>query len=61
MELIINSTDTRYPCEQIVILNIFDDIYIDCTYIYPSDWSGSCSEEGPVFEGAPPRFLYMTP
>ena len=38
------------------MLTIFDDIWIDCT----SDWSGSCSEEVPLFKRAPPRFLYVT-
>ena len=28
-------------------------------YIHTSDWSGSRSEEGPLFEGTPPRSLYV--
>ena len=36
------------------MLSRFGDIWIGCTYIYTSDWSGSCSEEGPLFgERAP--------
>ena len=40
------------------MLSRFGDIWIGCTHIYTSDWSGSCSEEGPLFGGvgapAPP-------
>ena len=46
-----------YLGEQLVM----DDIWIDCTYIHTSDWSGSCSEEGILFEGALPRPLYVDP
>ena len=42
------------------MLSRFRDIWISSTYIYTSDWSGSCSEEGPLFEGALPRPLYVT-
>ena len=28
--------------------------------MYTSDWSGSCSEEGPLFGNAPLRLLYVT-
>ena len=40
---------------------MFGDIYIYCTYIYTSNWSGSYSEEGPLFRSALPRFLYVEP
>ena len=40
-----------------VMLSRFGDIWIGCTYIYTSDWSGSCSEEGPLFAGSPSRPL----
>ena len=32
-----------------MIMSIFCDIWIDYTYIYTSDWSEFCSEEGPLF------------
>ena len=43
------------------MLSMFGDILIDCTYIHTSDWSGSCSEEGPLFEGVSLRALYVDP
>ena len=43
------------------MLSRFGDIWIDCTYIHTSDLSGSCSEEGPLFEGAAPCPLYVDP
>ena len=43
------------------MLSRFGDIWIDCTYIYTSDWGGSCSEEGPLFGGASPRPLHVDP
>ena len=43
------------------MLSSFGDICMLCTYIYTSDWSGSCSEEGPLFEGETLRFLYVEP
>ena len=55
------STIFTYLGEQLVMLSRFGDIWIDCTYIYTSDWSGSCSEEGPLFEGSLPRPLYVDP
>ena len=60
-EYVLSSTKVTYLGEQLVILSIFGDIWIDCTYIYTSDWSRSCSEEGPLFEGASPRSLYVKP
>ena len=39
------------------MLNSFGDVWIGRTYIHTSDWSGSCSEEGPLFGGSPPRPL----
>ena len=32
-----------------------------CTYIYTSDWIGSCPEEGPFFEGASLQITYTPP
>ena len=43
-----------------MILSIFGDIWMDCIYIYTSGWSGSCSEEGPLFEDASSRLLCET-
>ena len=43
------------------MLSRFGDIWIDCTYIHTSDWSGSCSEEDPLFTGAHPRPLHISP
>ena len=51
------STKVRYLGEQLVMLSRFGDIWIGCTYIYTSDWSGSCSEEGPLFRSTLPRPL----
>ena len=59
LEYVACSTTITYLGEQLVMLSIFGDIWIDCTYIHTSDWSGSCSEEGPLFEKAPPRSLYV--
>ena len=47
--------DFTYLGEQLVMLSRFNDIWIDCTYIHTSDWSGSCSEEGPLFGDVSPR------
>ena len=43
------------------MLSIVGDIWNGCTYIYTSDWTGSCSEEGLLFEGATPKPLYLEP
>ena len=51
--------NVRYLGEQLVMLSRFGDIWIDYTYIYGSDLSGSCSEEGPLFESAHTRPLYV--
>ena len=50
-------TRVSYLGEHFVVLSIFGEIWIGCMYIYTSDWSGSCSEEGPLFEGAPHRCI----
>ena len=50
-----------YLGEQLVMLSRFGDIWIYCTYTHTSDWSGSCSEEGPLFEGAPLALYMSTP
>ena len=42
------------------MLSKFGDIWIGSAYIYTSIWSGSCSEEGPLFRSASPRSLYVT-
>ena len=49
-----HSTKKSYLCEKLVMLSRFGDIWIDSTYIYTSDWSGSYSEEGPLFGHASP-------
>ena len=41
------------------MLSRFGDIWIGYKYIYTSDWSGSCSEEGPLLRSALPRPLYV--
>ena len=49
-----------YLGEQLVILGTFCDIWMRCTHVYTSDWSGSCSEEGPLVEDAPSHLLCET-
>ena len=50
-ELIYLSTKDRYLGKQSAMLTIFGDVWKGCTsiYIHISDWSRSCSEEGPLF------------
>ena len=50
----------RHLREQLVMLSRFGDIWMGFTCIDTSEWSGSCSEEGLLFESALPRLLYVT-
>ena len=42
------------------MLSSFGDIWIGCTYIFTSDWRGSCSEEGPLLRTlSRPPYMWM--
>ena len=47
----------RYIGEHLVNMSNFGDFWMICTYIHTSDLRRSCSEEGPLFEGASSRPL----
>ena len=61
LDFVTRGTTGRHLGKQLVMLSSFGDIFIGCTYIYTSDWSGSCSEEGPFLEGSPQRPLHVKP